>query len=185
MDSTVLINHNCTEMLGFNIKYPNKKTIKLNLLMDSNKVIIGHQFINSNVHDSQLIESTIDSSIINLDGTYRNPTYITADKGYISKEVKEKLKERNILLNTPQRRKYFKKKSPKKPPTREPVKRVKISALRKYFLSKRYLVEHGISRLKRSSFLRFNNIKDRKIVNLEAWIMLAGSCLIFEQLCKK
>src|ERR1700722_464303 len=82
MDSTILINQNCTENLGYCRKYKNKKTIKLNVIVDENKIPISHEFIKSNISDSQLIESTIDSSIVNINGTYRNPVYLTADKGY-------------------------------------------------------------------------------------------------------
>jgi len=104
IDATIIKNRCATdEMTGFCKKLPNKRSVKLTAICDSNKITMSYIFTyntlfcngitESSAHDSQHIDEAIDNlpDILTNSYTYNKPCIITGDKGYIINKQKKQL----------------------------------------------------------------------------------------------
>ena len=161
IDSTVIPNGNGTKG-HYAYKLPNKKSYKVTILCDDNKIIHANKFNNSSTHDSKLILETVNSTNV-----LKN-TQIMGDCGYIAhKTVVAKLKKKKIELISCLRKNMKK----------------KLSNEHKKLLKKRYLVEHTFSHLKRG-YKRLSVIMDRNFKNLYSWFTIVNTIRIFSFLEK-
>ena len=62
------------------------------------------------MHDTKIMHEIIDNNKLNLQATYHKPKYITADKGYISENIKKQLRNQHIIYVTPCKKNQIKKK---------------------------------------------------------------------------
>ena len=133
--------------------------MKVTAIANKDRVPVAVSFAPANKHDVTMLEETVNKSNINLESDYHKPCYLTCDKGYISKEIAENLKEKNIILNTPRRKNQKKK-----------IK----SEIRKELLKDRFSIESFFSTLKRS-YKRLSIIREKSINSLLAWMDIAFS----------
>ena len=56
------------------------------------------------------MNNIVDENKLYINTSYHKPIYIAADKGYICKKIKNKLKNKNIIYVTPYRKNQNKKK---------------------------------------------------------------------------
>ena len=87
---------------------------------------------------------------------------ICADKGYICKYIKNKLKKKNIIYVTPYRRNQKKK---------------KITQKYKQCIKKRFKIEQYFSFIKRA-FKRIKNIIDRSMITYSCFLLIASYIII-------
>lgn len=96
IDSTMIKNIRGVEFLGSNHYNRNRKGNKVSIVVTKNGIPLGMPLSTSNIHDINLVEDTIDDVKIKIVGSR-----LGDDKGYISKKLKDKLKnEKNIDLVT-------------------------------------------------------------------------------------
>ena len=96
IDSTMTKNINGSEYIGSNHYDRNKNGNKISIIVTKTGIPIGLKLAPSNIHDVNLVEDTIDNITIKIIGSR-----IGADKGYISNNLKQKLKkDKNIDLIT-------------------------------------------------------------------------------------
>ncbi len=100
IDSRTVKNINGTECTNFCYKIKSKKSIKTTVICDENKVVYALLNHPSNQADISVTEQVVNDMLIHKN-TYHNQYYIAGDKGYISNDVKTKLKEDNINIVTP------------------------------------------------------------------------------------
>jgi hypothetical protein len=142
-------------------KIPNKRSVKLTVICNENKIPVAHLFSPSNIHDSKLIEPTIKNIKMPIKGSDNYPIKLIGDKGYISSATNRyKLKIKKIQLITPLRKNYIKKPS-------------NYNKNKKLF-SKRIVIEHLFNTIKRTS-KRLSKIMDRKEEILDAWLYMIFS----------
>jgi hypothetical protein len=160
IDSTIIQNANNSKHVGFSYKLPNKKSIKLSVICDNNKIILGTYLSKSNIHDSKLIMNTVNKINVNI-----NNSKLIGDCGYISKQkIIKRLKIQKLTLITPIKRN---------------MKKKYISKLHKQLLKERIIVEHTFSNFKRS-FKRLNILYDRSKECFYNWIMMANTIMIIK-----
>lgn len=96
IDSTMIRNKQGVDCIGKNYSDKFKNGTKSSVIVTKNGIPIALSIVPANVHDINIVEDTISNSIIKL-----NNTSIGADKGYISKKLKDKLKiDKNIEFIT-------------------------------------------------------------------------------------
>jgi len=143
IDSTVIGNFNGSLNFGYNKKIQNKKSIKINAIVDDNKMPHLITVTSSSPHDAKIIEDMLNDKLNNY-----KQINIIGDKGYIKNiQYKNFIKDNyNINLITPNR-----------------INSINntLNDNDKYLLNKRHIVENFFSLLKRS-FLRILMIKDKK-----------------------
>jgi transposase len=164
IDSTDIINGNGLQKnTGYNIKFRNKRAVKIHAKNDINQIINSFTITPANIHDVTQVKQLVTNSIISLDATYRKPTYLGVDKAYISKDIKNELKkDHNIIYVYPRKINQPKKRIPKK---------------KKEVLKKRCAIEHCFNKLKRC-FKRIDILYDRDINNYKTFIEIANSIQI-------
>jgi len=160
IDSTVVKNGNNSKDVGYSPKIKSKKSIKLSIICDDNKVVHDIHISKSHVHDSKLILPVLKNVIktnkkINLIG----------DLGYLSnKNTLNKLKQKKVRLVTP---------------IRKNMKKSKLTKKDEKLLKKRYVVEHVFAYLKRST-KKINIIYERNIQNYLSWLYIANTINILK-----
>jgi hypothetical protein len=100
-DTSNIKNEYCVENQGFAKKLPNKLSSSLATINDDKGVVFSVKVFSGNTSDVKTVSPLLDNMLINVTSTYHNPIYLSADKGYISEDLKQKLKNNNIILNTP------------------------------------------------------------------------------------
>jgi hypothetical protein len=167
IDSTTIQNecgfNYCTSYDGY--KIPNKRSVKLTVICNQDKIPIGHLFSPSNIHDSKLIVPTLNNIKVSIKGTDNYPIKLVGDKGYISSlKSRNNLRVKKIQLVTPLRKNYISKPS-------------NYNKNKKLF-NKRIIIEHIFNDIKRIS-KRLSKIMDRKEDTLNAWLyMIFGVILL-------
>jgi hypothetical protein len=102
MDSTTVRNNNgLRKNVGISVKNKGKLSQTLHSLSDNYHITHSRTVTPGNVPDVTQIEPLINNMIVPLNGTYRKPIYIGADKAYIHKDVHNKLKLENIIITCP------------------------------------------------------------------------------------
>ena len=114
IDSTVIENQNCNEELGFHYKIKNKKSIKVTTIVTEDLITVASVVGPSNETDISFVEPCINQLSNRIKGLYRDPVYLVADKGYISEQLKQLLKTKNVILVTPKRKNAKNKNLPRK-----------------------------------------------------------------------
>ncbi len=111
IDTSDIYNKNGIECIGFGGQNKKKKKSLLSVICDKNKNVYACILVESteNIkkvktfpHDINTVISTLDSAIDH--GIKIKNTNLVGDKGYISKDLKNKLKERNINFVYPSRK---------------------------------------------------------------------------------
>lgn len=163
IDSTVIPNLNCVKT-GYNPKIKNKKSIKLSIIVDENKIPVSEYISESNYHDSTLIIDPVDRL-----KHHTNTIKLVGDLGYITNiNTKKILKNKKVIMITPFRRN---------------MKNNVISKINNKLLSKRYVVEHAFSNIKRR-FKRFSVAIDRDYATYYHWFSIVKTYLMFEHMNK-
>jgi hypothetical protein len=88
IDTTMIKNINGSEYIGPNHYDRNKNGNKISIIVTKTGIPLGLKLAPSNIHDINLVEDTIDNISIKIIGSR-----INADKGYISNNLKKKLKK--------------------------------------------------------------------------------------------
>ena len=88
IDTTMIKNINGSEYIGPNHYDRNKNGNKISIIVTKTGIPLGLKLAPSNIHDINLVEDTIDNISIKIIGSR-----IGADKGYISNNLKKKLKK--------------------------------------------------------------------------------------------
>jgi len=146
IDSTMIKNVNGKDVTGRNHYDRCLLATKLNVIIDSNMIPLAHVTVRANINDSILTESTV----AKLHKNNIN-SYLIADKGYINRHVKTRLKKKRIHLiygcKRSQKNRY-------------------ISSNHKNLLKERIIIEHFFALIKSykrlrqrfdSSYISFNN----------------------------
>lgn len=162
VDSTDVANVNGKLDFGYSYKIKNKKSLRITCIIDDNYSPLLVHYNKSSMHDTKIINEIIDNNRMNLHATYHKPIHMAADKGYISAEIKQKLKKQHIIYITPCKRNQKKKK--------HKLKHVNC-------LKNRFKVEHFFSILKRN-FKRIVNIVDRCTKSYDSFLLISMSILI-------
>lgn len=154
VDSTTIFNNYGVDNISTIPEYKKKKGNKISVILTKkDKIPIDIITDTASIHDLVLLKKH------ELNEKYTNK-YVIADKGYISKEYKNELKENNIKLITPYR------KNQKQQNTKA----------EKILLKQRYVIENFFWRLKKS-YKRLNNRKEKKFNNFNGVVYL--SCVFY------
>ena len=98
IDSSMIRNKNGIDCIGRNYSDKFKNGTKQSVIVTENGIPISFLLVPSNIHDINTVKETIKNSIIDLNGTKLNKGInIGGDKGYISKNLKDDLKENNNI----------------------------------------------------------------------------------------
>ena len=154
IDSTNIINISGCFNFGYNIK--NKKSIKISVLVDHNKIPHITDISKGSIHDAKIMETVINNKLNNNKHNFN----LVGDKGYIkNKDYVNTLKDTNIItLITP---------------TRINSKQNNIiSDNNKILLKERYKVENFFSLLKRG-YKRIIIINDKTLSNYYGFLNIA------------
>ena len=155
IDSTIIENSNCGELVGTYYKIKTKKQLKVSVICDSNKVPLSYTITKPSVHDVKQINPLIKQLKINL----KRNTKLIGDKGYIAR--KKYYSRRNIRLISPKRKNQ----------------KTKTNKKHKGLLKLRFVVEKLFSDLKRT-YKRLKLVCERKLDNFVCFLLMAFSCQI-------
>lgn len=150
IDSSMIKNINGKDNVGRNHYDRNRKGNKITVLVNCYGIPVSIFLSPSNIHDSKLIDTSIDKSVIRI-----VKTKIISDKGYINKKIKNKLnRNRNIRLIYPYRKNQ----------------EIKNTSFEKNLLRKRHIVENFFSWLKK--YRRIQQRYDSKSINYFNFVYL-------------
>lgn len=170
IDSTIIPNFCGTkDMTNYCKKIPNKRSTKMTIICNEEKIPLCNVVGKSNTHDVKYMEPAINNLPIEIKnkGNYNKPIVISADKGYVtSKKNNLKFRKKGITIN------FCK---------RDNMKHKKYTKKNKELLKKRIKIENTFARLKKT-FKRISEIKDKSIEVFNTWVMIASTMLIYEQL---
>jgi len=167
IDSTNIVNFSGHLDFGYNIKNKNKKSIKISVLVDHNKIPHLIDISKGSVHDAKIMETIISNKL-----RYNKKIFnLVGDKGYIKNEqyIDTIKKSNNITLITPLR-------------INSKNKNI-ISTEIKTLLSERHKVEHFFSLLKRG-FKRISIINDKILTNYNGFLNIAVSLISLKIIIK-
>ena len=159
IDSTMIKNINGHDFTGANHYDRNRKGNKISVIVNDKGIPISLHLSTSNIHDSKLIEKTINNTSIQIISSR-----LIADKGYINSKLKRKLKKKKISLIYPYR------KNQKKNNT----------TFEKNLLKGRYIVENYFGWLKQ--YRRVQQRYDSIAINYMNFIYLASINLIIKKI---
>ena len=148
IDTTTIFNkYGYLDTVGMNTYESKKhKSNKVSIISNNRGIPLGINIGNGNIHDIKLLIDTLPKNII------FNTLY--ADKGYISKKLKETLLLRKIKIITPNKKKQI----------------ITNTREDQYELKNRMKIEHVNNRLKQNRSLNIRYAKDIK--NFESYIYL-------------
>ncbi len=153
IDSTSIINKiGLNEYVDFGYLPKKHKSLKIHTAVDENQVPLGFEISKGSEHDINLAKPLVNkiSKIIKL-----KDKKILVDKGYISKTLKEQLKNKyKVDFIYPNR-----------------INQPKNSPTEINLLKKRVKVEHSYATLKQ--FKRIDHVNERKIINYSSLIYLS------------
>ena len=162
IDSTDVRNVNGSKKLtGYGRKFKGKRAIKVHSICDKNKITRSIIITPSNKMDVTQIEQLIEKVFIPIKKSYRNPHYTVGDKGYISKNISNKLRKTNIILTYPQRKNQ----------------KNNNSKYKKELLKDRFKVEHSYNNFKRG-WKRIDKFYERCIEHYLGFRIIANSIMI-------
>ena len=166
IDSTNIANFSGKLDFGYNIKIKNKKSIKITVLVDENKIPYYLDVSKGSIHDAKITEKIVDTYFKNN----KKQVNIIGDKGYIKNQSYCEFinKNYNINLITPQRKN---------------TTNNKIDSNNSKLLKIRYVVEHFFSLLKRG-YKRISIINDKTLNSYLNFLKIASSLIILNQTSK-
>lgn len=177
IDSTDVINLNCSKKHTCKSRKLNKQAIRTTIITDQNNVPINKSIEKPINHDSTLGLDLMMTTDINN----KKSVFMSADKGYIldvnTKEALLKLKGFRLL--TPKKN-YKRKKVYKTKNYKPKIKRIRHSKQMKKELNGRIKIEHFNSTYHRS-YKRLSKIYDRKLSNYNAFLNIAFSVIIIRK----
>ena len=159
IDSTNIVNFSGCLNFGYNIKIKNKKSIKVSVLVDHNKIPHIIDVSKGSIHDAKIMENIIATKLNNNKHAFN----LVGDKGYIKNNnyVNYIKDNNNITLITP---------------LRTNSKKENINEDNKILLKDRSKVEHFFSLLKRG-YKRISTINDKLLVNYNNFLNIAVSLI--------
>lgn len=177
IDSTDVMNLNCSKNNTYKSHKLGKQAIRVSIITDQNNVPINESIDKPYIHDSKL---GIDL-MISTNANNKKSIFIGADKGYIIDEKTKEalLKTKGFKLVTP-KKEYKKKKTYKTKNYKSKVKKIRHSKQMKSVLKNRIYIEHFNSIYHRS-YKRLSKVYDRKIENYMAFMHIAFSIIIFSK----
>jgi hypothetical protein len=158
IDSSHIRNKQGRDCIGWNALDRNRRSTKHSVVCDQNGVVVSSQLYPSNVHDSTTTITAVDEIPAFCIPDKRFNTYVTGDKGYISANVRSKLKQRRCHLVTPNRKNQ-----------RNGLVQMCSANVRR--LSKRSTVEHVFQQ--EDNFKRLIDRYDQKCTTFDAFHYLA------------
>jgi hypothetical protein len=155
IDSTNIANFSGCLDFGYNIKIKNKKSIKISVLIDHNKIPHIIDISKESVHDAKIMERIINTKLNNNKHIFN----LVGDKGYIKNNnyIDNIKNNNNITLITP---------------LRINSKRKNINDDEKNLLKDRIKVEHFFSLLKKG-YKRISTINDKLLINYNNFLNIA------------
>lgn len=174
IDSTDVMNLNCSKKYTSKSYKLGKQAIRVSIITDQNNVPINESIDKPSIHDSKL---GIDL-MVTTNANNKKRIFIGADKGYIvdKQTVEALIRTKGFKLVTP-KKEYKKKKIYKTKNYKPKVKKVRHSRQMKSVLKNRIYIEHFNSVYHRS-YKRLAKIYDRKIENYKAFMDIAFSVII-------
>jgi hypothetical protein len=164
IDSTIIQNMNCSNIcMDYYHKIKSKKQLKISVICDSNKIPLIQKITNPHEHDLTVCKKLVKD----LDLHLKKKSKLIGDKGYISKNILLKTKNKNIKLI------FNYRKNQKKINSTEDIK----------LLKKRTIIENLFARLK-NSYKRIRFIYDRKLTSYITFLKMAFTCEIIRFLDK-
>jgi len=159
IDSTMIKNINGKDFTGNNHYDRNRKGNKITVIVNDKGIPISLHLSKANIHDSKLIEDTVNLSSIKIISSR-----IIADKGYINHKMKKKLKRKKISLIYPYRKNQ----------------KEQNTTFEKNLLKGRYIVENYFSWLKQ--YRRIQQRYDSTSINYFNFVYLASINIIINKL---
>jgi hypothetical protein len=160
IDSTMTKNINGSEYIGPNHYDRNKNGNKISIVVTKTGIPIGLKLAPSNIHDINLVEDTLDNISIKIIGCR-----IGADKGYISNNLKQNLKNnKNIDLITC---------------NKSNSKNCINTSEENKFLEGRYIIENCNTWIK--NYRRIRNRYEKNALNYEQLIFLSINNIILNK----
>jgi hypothetical protein len=158
IDSTNIVNFSGCLNFGYNIKNKNKKSIKVSVLVDNNRVPHIIDISKGSIHDAKIMENIINSKLKDN----KTPFNLVADKGYIKNDnyINNIKNDNYITLITPLRVNSKK----------------EINNNNNILLKERSKVEHFFSLLKRG-YKRISIINDKTLINYNNFLNIAISLI--------
>jgi len=157
IDSTIIENANCCELIDKYYKVKTKNQFKISVICDNNRVPLSYAISNPKPHDVTFVKPLIE----NLDCHLKKDTFVVGDKGYITNDPIIKQKNIKITIVAPKRKNQ---------------KKV-FDSHNEYLLNKRYKIEQLFSHLKRT-YRRLKYCYDRYIKNYETFLIMGITCQI-------
>ena len=157
IDSTIIENLNCSEMIGRYYKIKTKNQFKISVICDNNRVPLVYKISNPAHHDNTFIKPLICDLKCNL----HDMSKLMGDKGYITKHKNIQHKNKKVTIVYPYRVNQKKHNNQQN----------------KKLLKKRYIVEQLFSHLKRT-YRRLKYGFDRYMVNYNTFFIMACACQI-------
>ena len=163
IDSTFIMNKYGQNHIARNKFFKSKNCNKVSFITDANGIPLSVLIKNGNVHDLTFIDEHINDLFVPNKKCSSKTIHLLADKGYVSNNVKEKLKENNYNFIYPT------KKNMKEDLTFD-----------KELYKKRIHVEHSFQKLK--AFKRVQIRYDSFITSFSSFIFLAVSQIVYGKL---
>lgn len=175
IDSSFIPNVYGVDCVGRNKYYKNKKGTKLSVIVDINSIPITLSCDNGNINDAKLVDCLIDNPIIDPEADkYKNNNrykqYILGDKGYDSRENREKFEEKGYtcIIDCNNRG------------TKNPKKMRKLTDFEKEKYKKRIKVENLFCYIKKDK--RIKNRYEKNVKSFIAFIFLSLSKIILSKM---
>ena len=89
-----VLNKKGIECIGKSKKLKFKNATKIYIIVDNNGIILAVKIYPANKNDSTITKDTIDSMSIKTISSRKFPKYLIGDKGYTSKDVKNRIKKK-------------------------------------------------------------------------------------------
>lgn len=165
LDTSHINNEYCTDNLGRNPYYKNKKGFKISLLTDKDGITFSPLIKPSNISDSKIVEEHFNNLLINPNTfKYKNHNrykqYLLADKGYDSKEIRNLLENKGYIPIIPYNKRNTKDK-----------KKIKhLTVKEKKIYKKRIKIENLNSWIKKNR--RLSNIYDKSCQTYTSYLFL-------------
>jgi len=140
MDSTLIANKLGIDDVAYNMQLLKHKSTKISLIIDEFNVPVSYKVIESNIHDSPIIQEQLIEMAIKYPIICDNKKVFIGDAGYDSYKIENILKDKNIgILDTPKNKRK----------TKNLTKIKKINLYSKMLHNRRCKIEHTNNLLKK------------------------------------
>jgi len=175
IDSTDIINKNCTkDIVGYSRKF-HKNGLKLTLVEDQNKIPIMYSYDNPTIYDSIAGYELL----VTFENESNEIIKVGGDKGYILDENDDKTLFAINKLKMINPKKKYKKRKYKTKNYKSKIKRIRHSKYDKEIIKNRIHIEHTNSIIHRS-YKKIDQLYDRNINTLNAYMKLTITIMIIK-----